>query len=492
MTSDVSFLEFHSTAPVPPRNSTLRTWQQGYVSWLRISDAAVVAVAVFTSLLLRFGPAPEESWTPYVAVSVLIVAGWLACLAIFRSRTPSVLGVGTEEYRRVWTATLTTFGCVAVVSSLLKFDIARGYLAIALPLGLVLLSVNRKLARRYIVRKRRAGQFANRVLAVGSPAAVRSFESGLSRQSDYGYAVVDSRSPDEVRHDLGIARALAASSPGGNRHSALALAVAACRADTVALVSGDLTPDEFRDLSWELERLDVDLVVSPGMADISGPRLTFRTAGGLPIIHVDKPQYRGAKQFQKRAFDVCLATLVLIAASPVLIATAIAIKLESRGPVFYLAERIGLDSKPFQMIKFRSMVHDADTRIAELSALNEGHGVLFKLRQDPRVTRVGKFIRRYSIDELPQFINVLRGEMSVVGPRPPLRREVDQYDGKVRRRLLVRPGITGLWQISGRSDLSWEDSVRLDLSYVENWSMIADLAISVGTVRAVTRGTGAY
>ena len=327
MTSDVSFLEFHSTEPVHARNSSLRTWQQGYVWWLRISDAVVVTVAVFTSLLLRFGPAPEESWTPYVVVSVLIAAGWLACLAIFRSRTPSILGVGTEEYRRVWTATLTTFGCVAVIASLLKFDIARGYLAIALPLGLVLLSVNRKVARRYIGRKRRTGQFTNRVLAVGSPAAVQSFESGLSRQSDYGYAVVDSRSPDDLRHDLGIARALAATSPGESRHSALALAVKACRADTVALVSGDLTSEEFRDLSWELERLDVDLVVSPGMADISGPRLTFRTAGGLPIIQVDKPQYRGAKQFQKRAFDVCLATLVLIAASPVLIATAIAIKL---------------------------------------------------------------------------------------------------------------------------------------------------------------------
>ena len=452
----------------------------------------MIAVAVFASLLLRFGPSPNGSATRYALVSVLIATGWLACLAIFRTRAPSVIGVGTEEYRRLWTATLTTFGAVTVVTSLVKFDIARGYLGIALPLGIGLLTLNRHLARRHIDKKRLAGKFNNRVLVVGNSPAVRSFERCLSRQPDYGYTVVDSRTSDDVRHDLGVTRALVENGPVGDRQSAVAQAVAACSADTVALVSGDLTPDEIRDLSWELERLDVDLVVSPGMADVSGPRLTFRTAGGLPIIHVDKPQYHGAKRFQKRAFDVCFSALFMVATAPVLIGAAIAIKLESRGPVFYLAERIGLDGKPFQMFKFRSMVDGADNRVGELASISDGNGVLFKLRQDPRVTRVGRFIRRYSIDELPQFINVLRGEMSVVGPRPPLRREVDRYDGQARRRLLVRPGITGLWQISGRSDLSWEDSVRLDLSYVENWSMIADLAIAVGTVKAVLRGTGAY
>jgi exopolysaccharide biosynthesis polyprenyl glycosylphosphotransferase len=213
----------------------------------------------------------------------------------------------------------------------------------------------------------------------------------------------------------------------------------------------------------------------------------------LPLIHVDKPQYQGAKRFQKRAFDICFSLLALLAASPIMFVAAVAVKLTSRGPVFYRAERIGLDGVPFQMIKFRSMVVDADRRLAEVAALNESvGGVLFKVREDPRITKVGRLLRRYSIDELPQFINVVRGEMSVVGPRPPLRSEVETYDHRVRRRLLVRPGITGLWQVSGRSDLCWDDSVRLDLSYVENWSMLSDLAIAAKTVGAIFGGSGAY
>jgi lipopolysaccharide/colanic/teichoic acid biosynthesis glycosyltransferase len=184
--------------------------------------------------------------------------------------------------------------------------------------------------------------------------------------------------------------------------------------------------------------------------------------------------------------------LALMLASPIMIVAAIAIKLTSRGPVFYRSERIGLGGEPFQMLKFRSMVVDADKRLATLVEKSDGNGVLFKMKQDPRVTAVGRFLRRYSIDELPQFINVLRREMSVVGPRPPLPREVDHYDAQVRRRMLVLPGITGLWQVSGRSDLSWEDSVRLDLSYVENWSMIGDLVIIASTAKAVLLGSGAY
>jgi exopolysaccharide biosynthesis polyprenyl glycosylphosphotransferase len=274
--------------------------------------------------------------------------------------------------------------------------------------------------------------------------------------------------------------------------SDITTAVAMSGADTVVLTSGHLDADEIRDLSWQLEKLDVDLVVSPGMADVASPRLTVRLVGGQPLLHVDKPRYDGAKRFQKRAFDVGFALMVLLLTSPVLLAAALAVKASSRGPVLYRSERIGIDGKPFQMIKFRSMVVDADRRLADIAHLNEGGAMLFKIRHDPRVTGVGRFLRRYSLDELPQFVNVLTGEMSVVGPRPPLRTEVEAYDDHVRRRLLVRPGITGLWQVSGRSDLSWEDSVRLDLSYVENWSMLGDLAIALKTANAIFRATGAY
>jgi exopolysaccharide biosynthesis polyprenyl glycosylphosphotransferase len=248
-----------------------------------------------------------------------------------------------------------------------------------------------------------------------------------------------------------------------------------------------------RRLLWELEPIDVDLVVSPGVMDIGGQRLMVRPVSGYPLIHVEKPQYRGAKRFGKRAFDTCFALAALVAAAPVLLCAAIAIKLTSAGPVFYAAERIGLDGRPFTMLKLRTMVANADTQLDQLAELNDcPNAALFKLRDDPRITSVGKFLRRFSIDEIPQFINVVKQQMSVVGPRPPLRSEVDTYDGQVRRRLLVRPGVTGLWQISGRSDLDWEESVRLDLFYVENWSMAGDLAIIAKTLRAVLTHQGAY
>lgn len=219
----------------------------------------------------------------------------------------------------------------------------------------------------------------------------------------------------------------------------------------------------------------------------------MRPVAGLPLIHVEKPQYHGAKRFQKRLFDVAFSSSVLLFGLPILVAVALAVKFTSKGPIFYRQERIGLDGHPFEMIKFRTMVDGADTMVDKLAAMNESKGgVLFKIREDPRVTRVGRVLRKYSIDELPQFINVLKRDMSVVGPRPPLAKEVKSYDDYAKRRLLVRPGITGLWQVSGRSDLSWEDSVRLDLFYVENWSMISDLIIAFKTVKAMLGHSGAY
>ena len=219
----------------------------------------------------------------------------------------------------------------------------------------------------------------------------------------------------------------------------------------------------------------------------------MRPVAGLPLIHVEKPQYHGAKKFQKRLFDVVFSSMVLLWGLPILIAIAVAIKMTSKGPIFYRQERIGLDGDAFEMVKFRTMVDGADELVEKLADLNESlGGVLFKIREDPRVTSVGRILRKYSLDEIPQFINVLKRDMSVVGPRPPLASEVKTYDDYARRRLLVRPGITGLWQVSGRSDLSWEDSVRLDLYYVENWSMMADLLIALRTAKAVLSHDGAY
>lgn len=491
--------ELDAPAAVTATPNSLRArWQQRYGNWLAASDVIVVTGVVAAAHILRFGNVTSGSLSgyesvAYSAVSMVIVLAWTLVLAIYHTRAQQVIGAGPEEFRRVWTATLGMFGVIAVVSTLFKLEIARGYLAIAFPLGLLALSVNRHVARKYVAAQRRRGRFTTAVLAVGEPISATLLAQSLTRHPADGYKVVGvctlGRSHLEQIVVPGIGPVPVFPYEGDIRQ-----AIAASRADTVALTSAaELGPEGIRDLSWQLEKLGVDLVVSPGIVDVAGPRLTVRPVGDLPLIHVDKPQYEGAKRFQKRAFDVCFSLAALLAASPVMILAAAAVKATSRGPVFYRAERIGLDGTPFRMIKFRSMVVDADRRLAEVAGLNESvGGVLFKIRGDPRITPVGRLLRRYSIDELPQFINVLRGDMSVVGPRPPLRSEVETYDHRVRRRLLVRPGITGLWQVSGRSDLAWDDSVRLDLSYVENWSMLSDLAIAVKTVGAVCRGSGAY
>ena len=314
----------------------------------------------------------------------------------------------------------------------------------------------------------------------------------LSREQWSGYDIVGACIPGGFsRTNIGVPGL--GTIPVFGDESAVADAVSASNSHAVAVAATEqFHGKELRNLSWELENLDIDLLVAPGVIDVAGPRLHMRPVAGLPLIHVEKPQYHGAKKFQKRAFDVGFSTLALLCGLPLLLLIAIAIKLSSTGPVFYRQQRIGLDGRPFEMVKYRTMVVGADKMVDELAELNDGRGVLFKIRKDPRVTPVGRFLRKYSLDELPQFLNVLAGEMSVVGPRPPLASEVALYDNDTMRRLFVRPGITGLWQVSGRSDLSWEDSVRLDLFYVENWSMMADLVIALKTLKVVLNHSGAY
>lgn len=484
------------TDPAPVRDHDGLLWQRRYGRALLITDIVVVGTAMACAQMVRLGR-PVTDFDPltkyFGLLSVIFGLIWLGLLAAYRTRSPRIVGAGMEEYRRVLSATLSTISVVAVTLMIFRPEYARGYLALAFPLGLVFLFVGRSACRRVLAWYRKRGQCITSVVAVGNAAAVRSLVQSLERSWGYGYSVVGvcltGRSGGGTLDVPGVGPLPIL----GDEHQ-VEEAIAKVNADTVALTTTEhLGPDGVRELSWDLDRLGVDLVVSPGMVDVAGPRLTMRPVAGLPLIHVEKPQYSGTKKLQKRAFDIFVSVSVLLAAFPLLLVSAIAIKLTSRGPIFYLSERIGLDGKPFQMIKLRTMVVDADKMVAGLAELNEmDGGVLFKIRQDPRVTSVGRILRRYSIDELPQFINVLKKEMSVVGPRPPLPSEADAYTDQVRRRLLVLPGITGLWQVSGRADLSWDDSVRLDLSYVENWSISSDLLIAVKTVRTVLGGTGAY
>ena len=267
-----------------------------------------------------------------------------------------------------------------------------------------------------------------------------------------------------------------------------------CGVEAVAVASNpEMNGQALRRLGWSLEQQDVDLLISPGIVEVAGPRLTMRPAAGVPMLHVERPVSSGLRYGIKLLADRLVALLLILLASPVLIGIAVMVRRDSSGPALFTQSRVGEGGRTFRMIKFRTMVVDAEARLAELApGEDDGNGILFKMRTDPRVTRVGAVLRRFSLDELPQLFNVLRGEMSLVGPRPPLPSEVDTYESDAVRRLRVRPGMTGLWQVSGRSDLSWGDSVRLDLWYVDNWSLALDAQILFRTANAVFQGRGAY
>jgi exopolysaccharide biosynthesis polyprenyl glycosylphosphotransferase len=481
--------------PKPYSSSELQT---SHIRRVAIVDTLVIVIAVGLAQILRFGATASSaqlhnSRLTYSLISVVLIVSWELALRIFQARAPRVTGSGAEEYRRIARASLSLFGLVAIVAYLGHLELARGYLIVALPLGLSMLLLSRWRWRKWLIKQREAGLYSSRVLVVGSHQAAVTMAKIFQREPGAGYRVV------------GVCVPRSSQSPGqrvvidgqavpvlGDEHSVFR-ALELTQADTLAISNTEfLGVEGMRALAWQLEATSVELVVSAGVVDVAGPRLRIRPVAGLPLLHVDKPQFRGANRLAKLAVDLLGASLVLIATVPVTLLAAVAIKCTSRGPLLYKSERIGLNGQSFGMLKFRTMSVVAESRREELMSQNEAAGPLFKMRHDPRVTTVGRWIRRFSIDELPQLFNVLRGQMSIVGPRPPLRSEVVTYSDEVHRRLLVKPGLTGLWQVSGRSDLSWEESVRLDLYYVENWSLVQDLVIVWRTIRAVLSSRGAY
>ncbi len=474
-----------------------RSWVQQYLTRLAWSDAAIVIASVGLAQWVRFGSddamAPNGGIeAPAALVSVFLAVAWLVALRAFQTLDRRIIGSGSQEYSRVITASVAVFGALAMVDLLFKLNIARGFLALALPVGTFGLVLSRWLWRQQLVRQRVASKNLENVLVVGGTSSAVPLMERLMRQPGLGYRVVGICLP-ERRQSRDSVTVSDNSVPVFGSFDDVVQAVEKSDATTVAVTSAEaLGHAAMQNLSWDLEGMDVDMLIAPGVNDVAGPRMMVRPVAGLPLLHIDKPQYEGANRFLKAAVDRVGATLAMLVLLPVFAVVAVAIKLDTQGPIFYRATRVGLNNTHFRMWKFRSMVPDADSLRSNLQHRDEGAGVLFKIRDDPRVTRVGAFIRRYSIDELPQLFNVLSGDMSLVGPRPPLRDEVDQYDGRVARRMLVKPGMTGLWQVSGRSDLSWEESVRLDLSYVENWSIMQDLVILWRTAKAVVAMEGAY
>jgi exopolysaccharide biosynthesis polyprenyl glycosylphosphotransferase len=483
-----------SSAP-EARRPARRPWSDRYARGLFVTDLVCVLWAGLGVHLFeppiptRISAAPGDAW--FVAATALLVVVWLLALAWSGSRDGTVTGHGPGEYKRVIQASLSVFGLAAIGSFLFDLDLPRSYVILMLPAGLVALLATRYLWRRWLYRRRDEGDMMSKVVAVGDRHAVSELIADLARSPRAGYRVVGVCVSDGQagRNELDGVPVLGVPDE-------VAAVATACGADAVAVTSSAaFGPTAVRRLSWDLEGTDTELILAPALTNIAGPRVHTQPVAGLPLIHVDHPTYRGANRIVKRLFDLFGSVALIVLFSPVLLAVAVAIKVTSKGPVFFRQDRVGLNGETFRMIKFRSMVVDAEQRLDALKqerTADAGNQVLFKMRNDPRITTVGRFIRRFSIDELPQLFNVVSGDMSLVGPRPPLRSEVDLYGADALRRLLVKPGMTGRWQVSGRSDLTWDDSVRLDVYYVENWSITGDLAILWRTARAVLGSSGAY
>ncbi|PJK22908.1 UDP-phosphate galactose phosphotransferase [Mycobacterium goodii] len=476
-------------------------WQAQYRRNLMISDTVVVFGAVASAQLMRFGEVanqPTLSWglpstVGYQLVSATLAILWLALLAGVDCRSTKIIGQGPEEYRRIVSATFLLFGLISILSMLFRMDIARGYLAIAFPLGTVALLASRWIWRMVATRRYKRGQVQEPLLVVGTRQAAANIASKFSSEPELGYRVVGICTPEGPTDEAESLTVGEHEFPVVGLDMAVIDAVERTNAMTVAISPTDhLSPTEIRRLMWDLEPKGVALVVTSGLIDVANQRIHSRPIAGMGMLHIEKPQYGRAISWAKRAFDICFALVAILLASPVMVVAAIAVRFSSPGPIFYMDERIGMNGKRFRMFKFRSMYDGSHKQAAKLIEAAGSQPVFFKMKDDPRVTPVGRWMRKYSIDELPQFFNVLRGEMSVVGPRPQVLREVESYDDLMRRRLMVRPGVTGLWQVSGRSDLPLDDAIRLDLSYVENWTMAQDVVIIARTLRAVMASQGAY
>ncbi|MFG1947695.1 sugar transferase [Nonomuraea sp. NPDC048826] len=468
-----------------PRHAS-SIWTRAYLRLLLSGDTvcALLACACVLGVRLLNGiyiPAEE------FLLGFGLVAAWPLALALGGAYRQRANGEGTDEFKAVLNGGVGLMAAVAIGAYATQTAIARSFVMAMLPLGLIATLYFRYRMRKRLHRRRAVGEYMREVIAVGHRESVLDLVMQFRRQPYHGMRVVGACLPAERQDDDldGI--------PVLGTFADVADVVARTGADAVAVLAcPELDGTALRRLAWSLETDRTDLFVAPALLDVAGPRISIRPVAGMPLLHVEHPEFDGARQFVKSVFDRLVAMTALLLLALPLLAIAALIRATSRGPALFHQTRVGRGGKEFRLVKFRTMVTGAERLKDELADANEFDGVLFKMRNDPRVTRIGAYLRRYSLDELPQLLNVVRGEMSLVGPRPPLREEVAQYGADVRRRLVVKPGMTGLWQVSGRSDLTWEESVRLDLRYVENWSLVLDLQILWKTWSVVARGEGAY
>jgi exopolysaccharide biosynthesis polyprenyl glycosylphosphotransferase len=474
-------------APGPPHQQG----EQRRARWLRwFRRAAIVsdllAVVVSSALYSQWGSAPPGVVLVIGAVVFVLTA---AALGIARAWDPLVLGHGSAEFSRLLRGFVGAAVVVALVSLASQLPAGRPWVFGVLPIAGAFATVGRLGLRWELHRRRRSGAAMSSVLAVGSEPAVEALVAQTRRAPHEGWVVTAACTPTGRAADGGE---LLAGVPVVGDLDAIAGLTRSGRFDAVSVAQAPgFTPRRLQQLAWDLEDTRTELVVETGLMEVAGPRLHVASVDGLPLLRLTHPTFTGAARLLKGLIDRVAALLLLVITAPLLIVIAVAVRCDG-GPVLFRQVRVGVRGREFKMIKFRSMVPNGEALRTQLLGQNEGAGPMFKMRSDPRVTRVGRILRRYSLDELPQLFNVLGGSMSLVGPRPPLPVEVAGYTPDARRRLLVKPGMTGLWQVSGRSDLSWEESLRLDLRYVENWTLALDARILLLTARAVLRGGGAY
>ncbi|MGK5691386.1 sugar transferase [Streptomyces sp. URMC 128] len=464
-------------------------WELRYRRTVIISDTAATAFVV-AAIGNFFGARDAANWHEKWGIlafgTELLVLG---ALAVSRAWAPAVLGQGAEEFRRLgrslFAATVVlALGGIALTSRNIKL-----WIFVAIPAIALVTMTARYLLRLWLHKQRKEGRCLRPVLAAGSPDTVRDLITRTRKFPHIGWRVeavctTDGRGLDGDELDGVPVVGQLADVAKHVRHDGY----------RVVAVTPDphWSPDRLQRLAWNLEGSDTEMVVAPVLMEVAGPRLHVDAVLGIPLLRVSMPTFTGGRRVVKGVVDRVGATFLLMLFAPLMVCVALLVVVDSRGGAFYRQRRVGKDGREFTILKFRTMVAGAHGARAGLADRNEGAGLLFKLRRDPRVTRVGTVLRRYSLDELPQLFNVLTGSMSLVGPRPPLPEECAAYDPDIRRRLLVKPGLTGLWQISGRSDLSWEEAVRLDLRYVEDWSLALDTVILWKTLRAVLHGQGAY
>ncbi|WP_415953161.1 sugar transferase [Streptomyces sp. KLOTTS4A1] len=464
-------------------------WEQGYRRTVIIADFLATAFVV-AGIGGFFGVRDEadwyEKWIILAFGTELLVLG---ALMVSRCWAPGVLGQGAEEFRRLGRAVFMAAVVLSLVGIAFTSRNIKLWIFVAIPAMVLVTMTVRYLLRRRLHAQRKLGRCLRPVLAAGSAATVRDLIERTRKYPHLGWRVEAVCIPD---------------GPGGEGADLDGVPVVGRLSDVARHVRRDgyrvvaVTPDahwspeRLQRLAWNLEGSEAEMVVAPILMEVAGPRLQVNAVLGIPLLEVSMPVFTGGRRIVKAIADRLGAAVLLVLLSPVMLLVALLVLMDSRGGALYRQRRVGKDGREFTIFKFRTMVTGAHSHRAELAERNEGAGLLFKLRRDPRVTRVGAVLRRYSLDELPQLLNVLTGSMSLVGPRPPLPEESAAYGPDIRRRLLVKPGLTGLWQISGRSDLPWEEAVRLDLRYVEDWSLALDAVILWKTLRAVIQGQGAY